>query len=96
MTILLNNVNANITSDPFKFGKGGPAVIFIRADDFGRGTITISTAPPGDTAIRFEELFNGATKQQTEIRIDYLPSGTHVRVRLSRATNPVNVFVEIV
>jgi len=94
--ILLDNVNANVTSSPFQFGKGGPAVIFIRADDFGMGTITISTAPPGDKAIRFRNLFNGITKQQTEIRIDYLPSGTHIRVRLSRATNPVNVFVEII
>ena len=95
MTILLNNVDVNTTSAPFQLGDGGPRVIFIRADDFGMGTITISTAPPGDTAIRFRNLFNGATKQETEIRIDYLPPGTHIRVRLSRATNASNVFVEI-
>ena len=92
--ILLDNVDVNSTSTTI-LGDGGPRVIFIRADDFGGGTVRFQTAPPGDIAIRFRDLFNSVTKEETEIKVDYLPPGTHFRVILSRTRNASNVFVEI-
>ena len=38
--VLLDNVDANDTSEPKAFG-GGSKVVVVRADDFGGGTVDI-------------------------------------------------------
>ncbi len=95
MTIFFNNISADDVSDE-TLGDGGPRIIFIRADNYGGGSIEIEIAPPSDPGKRFGDgLKDGEFFQDAEIHIDYLPAGTPIRVRLKGSSGASNVFVEI-
>tara|TARA_R110000772_G_C13310322_1_gene440407 strand:- start:15098 stop:15385 length:288 start_codon:yes stop_codon:yes gene_type:complete len=94
MTVLFDNISANATSSVV-IGRGGPKIIFIRADSIGGGKLIIQVAPPSDTLGRFETLKDGSFVGSSDIHIDYLPTGTKIRAKLSGATGASNVFVEI-
>ena len=93
--ILFNNINADAISDPFDL-TGGPAVIIVRADNFGGGLVTLQMASIGDNLERFEALDNGTFTANGSIKIDYLPGGLRLRAQLAGASGSAdNVFVEI-
>lgn len=94
MSILLNNVNVDDTSET-KISRGGPKIIFIRADDFGGGSVLVEVAPPNDPLSRFGTLKDGSFSQDSDVHIDYLPVGARIRVSLTGSTGASNVFVGI-
>ena len=96
MTILLDNVDVDTAPSTTFSGTGGSAIAFVRGDDFGGGTVTLSVKPPGDSGNRFEPLDSGTFTAGGQINIEYLPSGTKLKAALAGSTNPVNVFVEVV
>jgi len=95
MTILLNNVSANTTSDEFE-GDGSSAIVNIRADDFDGGTIEIQTASTQDPLDRFVALASGVFTANASIKIDYLPVGVKLRADLTGAGGSAsNIFCDI-
>jgi len=94
MTILLNQVNVDTVSSEVFIGTGAPAVVFIRGDNYGGGTVTLSTAPPSDIFARFSSLNNGVFTENGDVQIDYLPVGTKLIATLAGSTGASNVFVE--
>ena len=96
MTVLLDNVDIDTVSTEEFVGSGGPAIVFIRADGYGGGTVTLSTAPPSDTFKRFSPMNNGEFTGDGEVQIDYLPADTRLIAELSGSTGASNVFVEAV
>ena len=95
MTVLFNNINADDTSIEI-IGDGGPRIVFIRGDDFGGGNVRILVAPPNDSLERFETLKDGQFVEDTEVHIDYLPSGTKIKVSLVGSVGAENIYVEII
>jgi len=91
--IILNNINSDETSQTFSF-QGGSAVLVVRADDFGGGTVTLETRSKNDTEGRFKEI-SSFTSDGTE-KIFSTITGLDFRVVLSGATSPSNVFVETI
>ena len=94
--ILLDNVDTDTVSPQTFTGSGGSVIVFIRADDFGGGTVTLSTSPPSDPGNRLNPLNNGTFTADCEVNIEYLPSGTKLSAELAGSTSPVNVFVEAI
>lgn len=95
MTILLNNVSADITSEEFE-SKGGSAIVNIRADNFDNGIIVIQIASKNDSLARFATLTNGTILADTSVKIDYLPIGIKLRVILSNTSGAAsNIFCDI-
>ena len=95
MTILLDNVNVDTISSTV-IGDGGPRIIFIRGDEFGTGSVRVLIAPPNDSLERFETLKDGQFAEDTDVHIDYLPSGTKIKVALLGSVDAENVYVEII
>ena len=93
MTKLLDNVNVNTTSDPVEF-TGGSKVAVVRGDDFGGGTVNIEQKSTSDPSERFATVAS-FTSNGTKI-LESMKSGMSTRADLTGATNPVNVFVELV
>ena len=91
--ILFNNINSDETSEIFTF-QGGSALVIVRADDFGGGTVTLETRSKNDTGGRFEEIAS-FTGDSTEKIFSIVP-GLDFRVVLAGSTSPSNVFVETV
>lgn len=95
MTILLNNVSVDTTSEEFE-SEGGGAIINIRADNFDGATLEIQTASTEDTLDRFATLPNGTFLVDASVKIDYLAQGVKLRVDLSGAGGSTsNVFCDI-
>jgi len=94
MTILLDNVNADTTSDVVDFSGGG-GTLYVRGDDFGGGTVEVQVATGEDPDLRFVTLTNGSFTAGATKTLDYLSHSTKVVAVLKDATNPVNVFVSI-
>jgi len=94
MTILLNQVNANTVSDTIN-SNGGKAVVFVRGDNFGSGTVDIEVAAGSDPSSRYTVLTDASFTENGQKTLDYLPAGTKLRANLSGATGASNVFVEI-
>ncbi len=92
--LLLDNVDADTTSDEFK-PRGGPALLIVRGDDFGGGTVTFEIASVNDALNRFTLLTGGSFTANGNLSIDRLPIGSRVRAVLAGATNPDNVYVEL-
>lgn len=92
--VLLNNVSADVTSDTFK-STGGIAVINVRADSYGGGTLTIEAASSNDSAQRFVVLTNGTITTDATVKVDYLPSGLIIRAVLTGSAGASNVFVDV-
>ena len=95
--ILLDNVGSNSISSTFK-SAGGKAVVNVRANDFGGGTVTIEQASANDSLNRFLTLENGSFDTSTgggSINLDYLPSGVLIRAQLASSSGASNVFVDI-
>ena len=99
MTILLDNVDADVTNPPAAdifVSRGGPAVVNIRADDFGLATVEVQTASPNDIFSRFLTLPNGAFSAGSTLKLDYLPSGISVRAIVTGTTGSSdNIFADI-
>jgi len=93
MTKLLDNVNADETSDPVKFG-GGSKVIVVRGDDFGGGTVNIEQRSSSDSGERFATI-SSFISNGTKILASVTP-GLITRAVLTGATSPSNVFVELI
>lgn len=95
MTVLLNNVNANVTSNPDPTD-GGKRVIVVRADNFGGGTVEIQGKSNNDPNARFL-LIPGASFTSGDTKIlDGAKSGMTYRAVLSGSSGASNVFVELV
>ena len=94
MTILLNNVSVDVTSAEFE-SKGGSAIVNIRADAFGGGTVEIQTASDQDPLDRFVTLPNGSFTVDASVKIDYLPQGVKLRVDLTGSSGADDVFCDI-
>ena len=94
MTILLNNVNVDTVGEIFTFS-GGSKVLFIRADNFGGGTLTIEAADPSDPSERFATLDGGAfTLNGTKIIESTVP-GMKFRAVLAGSSGASNVFASM-
>lgn len=96
MTILFDNISVDAISTAQFEGSGGSAIAFVRGDNFGGGTVTLSIKAPGDSLNRFEPLNNGTFTTDGEVNIEYLPSGTKVKAQFAGSTGASNVFVEVV
>lgn len=96
MTVLLDNVSADVSDPPagdIFTSKGGPAVINVRGDNFGGGTVTIQNKTPNDS--RFAAVTNGTFTADGSLVLDLLPNNTEIRAILSGSTTPSNVFADI-
>ncbi len=94
MPILLNNVSVDTTSDTFE-SLGGVAIVNVRGDNYGGGSVLIEAATVNDSATRFVTLPNGTFTADGTVKLDYLPQGALIRARLDSSTTPTNVFVDI-
>jgi len=95
MTILLNNVSADVISDEF-ISRGGSAIVNIRADDFDGATVTIQAASKQDSLDRFAALPDGGFTTDSSVKIDYLPQSLKLRVELTGSGGSTsNVFCDI-
>lgn len=97
MTILLNNVSVDTTSDTFE-SKGGTGVAIIRGDNYGGGTVTIemaSKSDPNAPVFRFSTLPDGSVTADDTVKLDYMPVGTLIRAVLTGSSGANDVFVEI-
>lgn len=95
MTILLDNVDVDTitpVNDAF-ISRGGAAVVFVRADDYGGGRTRVLSKPPNDP--RYAVMNNSTQTQDGEYQTDYLPVGTRIRGELFDSTGASNVHVEI-
>lgn len=92
-SILLNNVDVDITSDEFSFS-GGSKVLVVRADDFGGGNVTLESKSRNDTLNRFAaiEVFtaNGNKKILSTV------PGIVYRAVLDGSSGASNVYVELI
>ena len=99
MTILLNNVSADVSDPPAAdifTSRGGPAVVNVRGDAFGGGTVAIQTRTTEDQNLRWETLNNGSFTANGTVKIDFLPNTMQVRALLSGSTGANDVFANIV
>lgn len=94
MTVLLNEVNVDTTSDEFR-SRGGPALVVIRGDNYGAGTVNIELATDADPQIRFALFPGGAFTANGSLDLNFLPVGTRVRADFTGSTGANDVFVEI-
>jgi len=95
MTILLDNVSANTTSDEVE-GIGGSVIVNVRADDFDGGTVEIQMASLQDSGDRFATLPGGTIMAEASIKIDYFPLGSKLRADLTGAGGSAsNIFCDI-
>lgn len=92
--ILLNQVNADTVSESF-LSRGGSAVINVRADSYGGGTVTVRMASSNDPSGRYIILEDGSFTADATVKLDYLPSGALIQVELMGSTGASNVFVDI-
>ena len=98
MTILLDNVGVDVT-DPTEIfeSAGGPAVIHVRANDYGGATVEIQSASGQDTTVRWATLTSGTITADDTVKLDYLPNGMKIRAIVTGTTGPTDgVFVDIV
>ena len=97
MTILLNNVSVDVTDPSTIFvSKGGPAVVNVRANDFGGATVEIQTATIQDGLTRFTTLASGSFTAAASVKLDYLPNGVSVRAIVTGTTGTSDgIFVDI-
>jgi len=99
MTVLLNNVSTDVSDPPATdifTSRGGPAVVTVRADSFGGGTVAIQTRTTEDPGLRWETLNNGTFTAAGQVKIDFLPNTLQVRALLTGSTGADNVFANIV
>jgi len=94
MTILLDNVMTDTVSDIVTF-RGGPAVIYVRGDDYDGGTVEIEIATVDDSEQRFAAITDGSFTADGTVKIDYLANGSQLRASLTGATSPINIFVSV-
>jgi hypothetical protein len=96
MAILLNNVSADAISKPFA-SSGRKAVVVVRADNYGGGTITIEAGSANDpsSSTRFAVLPNGTFTADATVTLDFIPPGTILQAQLAGSTTPAAVFVDI-
>ena len=93
MTVLLDNVNVDTTSDEEK-SDGGNRVLVVRADNFGGGNVQIQVRSNNDS--RFL-LVTGASFATDDTKIlNSTKSGLTYRAVLSGSSGASNVFVELV
>jgi len=97
MTILLNNVNTDVTAPTTVFeSKGGSAIINIRANDFGGAVVEIQIASRQDSLLRFVTLTSGSFTAGASIKLDYLPNGSTIRAIVTGTTGGSDgIFVDI-
>ncbi len=94
---LLDNVNQDTVGEFFVW-KGGPADIFVTADDFGGGTVTIQRSNDGGAIVVPVKFIDGVTFTATLNSVfpaNGWGQGTRVRATLAGATSPVNVRVTV-
>lgn len=96
MTILFNNINSDQTSTEEYVGTGGPAIAFVRADNYGGGTVSLEITSPNDPGQRPSIINNGSFDSNGEVQIDYLPSGSKIKSTLVGSSGAINVFVEVI
>jgi hypothetical protein len=94
MTVLLNEVDVDTTSSEFR-SRGGPALVVVRGDSFGTGTVNIELATDADPQSRFALFPGGAFTANGSLTLDYLPVGTRIRADLTGSSAANDVFVEI-
>lgn len=95
MTILLDNVDTDVTSDAVD-SNGGIAVVNIRANDFGGATVELQIASIEDGLTRFATLAGGSFIADASVKLDYLPNGISIRAKVSGTTGPSDgIFVDI-
>lgn len=93
--ILLNNVSADSeTTNPY-VSRDGPAIINIRADDYGSGTVNIKIASQNDSSERYETMENGSFTADASKAVKHLPAKCLIKAELTGSTSPSNVFVDI-
>jgi len=97
MTILFNNIDANATSLEFTFN-GGSRVLNIRGDDFGGGTVVLQMASSSDPSNpnRFVDIENASFTANGSVIVENTKIGLIYRAVFSGATNPDNVFTDMV
>lgn len=97
--ILLNNVSADVTDPPADdifVSKGGPAVINVRANDFGGATVEIQTATIQDALTRWATLTSGSFTAASSIKLDYVPNGQKIRAIVTGTTGSSDgIFVDL-
>ncbi len=91
MIKLLEDVDVDVEGVTFN-SEGGPKALYVWADDFGGGTVSIESSADNITFIALQE--NGVDIAITEDSIniiDYLAQGVKVRAILSGSTSPVDL-----
>jgi hypothetical protein len=95
MTILLDNVNTNVTSET-QTSNGGSYMLVVRASDFGGATVEFKVAAPSDTVNRFDTLPSGTFITNGTVKIDYLSAGVKFQAVVSGTTGSSDgIFAEI-
>lgn len=75
---------------------GGPAIVFIRGNNFGGSIVSLEMADGGDKLNRFEPLDNGLFTENGTVKLDYLPQDSKIRARIAQATAALeSVYVGI-
>ena len=99
MTILLNNVNTDVTDPPAAdifVSQGGPGLIHVRANDFGGATVEVQTSSTEDSLTRWATLTSGTFTGDSTVKTDYLPSGVSLRAIVTGTTGSSDgIFVDI-
>ena len=101
--ILLNNVNADVTTPVEEYfeGQGGPCIAIVRGDAYGGGSVIVQHASKNDvnsaqgTDLRWVNLPNGSFTADGTVQIDYVPRGSFLRAVLNGSSGADNVYVEI-
>lgn len=91
--ILLDNVDADETSEEKTFG-GGTKVIVVRADDFGGGEVNIQQRVSNDSLARFATIATFTSNGQKIL--ESVKSGIFTRAVLTGSTSPINVFAALI
>ena len=94
MTVLLNEVDVDTTSDEFR-SRGGPALVVIRGDNYGGGTVNIELATDADSQSRFALFPGGAFTANGSLELGFLPVGTRLQADFTGSSGANDVFVEI-
>lgn len=92
--ILLNNINVDAESLPF-VSKGGEALLNIRADSFGGGSVVLSIGTKNESTVRYFDLPDGTFTANSTKRLAFFPFRSVIKARLTGSTGASNVFVDI-
>ncbi len=96
-TILLDDVDVDTTSLEFTFNQSS-AILVVRADNFGSGTVVLEAATATDSGIglRFTVFNDGTFTSNGTKKVDLTIPGLIYRARLFNSSGASNVKLEMI